>query len=301
MQNSQTSNRTRRISLFPDTWFRGLLALLVVMSLASAPAAAQDLINGGALSGEIAPAQDVDLYKFSANAGETVTIRVAEDNDTPMSLQAEILSPFGALVVSETGSFVAAIQFVAATKGTYTLRVSDSNKFGFGTSKYMVHFALAPGANEHGLLINGGQVTESISVGDIDSFTFQVNANQTVFLRVADSGFASLAPRIAVYAPFGQLVDSETAGSVAAVEFTATATGTYTLVVTDGTLQEEGFGTYVVHFAKSQGANEHGALSNVGSTSETIDRGDIDSFTFEAQVFETIILRLVDPVSGTPW
>jgi hypothetical protein len=201
-----------------------------------------------------------------------------------------IYGPGGSLVKDVWGYDVAGSDFAAPATGTYNVVAADY--YGTSGGRFELHFARAPGANEAGLLTNGGVATGTLTKGDIDSYTFVANVGDGIQLRVADVNATALVPRVWVYGPTGALVETFWGYDVAAYLFAAPAEGTYTVVVTDyyGT----GTGNYEVHFTRAPGANEEGALVNGGLRSGVLTLGDLDSYTFDASVGESLQLRFAD-------
>ncbi|MCG8671154.1 MAG: hypothetical protein MI867_17240, partial [Pseudomonadales bacterium] len=64
----------------------------------------------------------------------------------------------------------------------------------FATGNYQIHYVNMPGANEHGGLTNSGTASESLSPGDLDSFTFEASSG--------DSGSFSIAGTVNAYLYF---------------------------------------------------------------------------------------------------
>lgn len=112
-----------------------------------------------------------------------------------------------------------------------------------------------------GALNNGGNHSDAISAaGQQDTWTFAVTAGDHVFLRASQtSGGTAFAPRIRVFDAAQNLVgraagaDSSSASS-ARLDYIATATGTFTLVV-DSNLAG-GTGNYRVDFLRQPGADD---------------------------------------------
>ena len=149
------------------------------------------------MPGEISMPGEIDEFSFTASAGETIYIRVADTETTEFVDIA--FDPFVALIgpsgnvsasggSSTTGGLVAGISLALVEDGTYSVRVSDDGAFdGANTGSYNIYFAKAPGADDDGVLPNGGSLSGRIDRGDIDSYVFVADAGETVYLRVADT------------------------------------------------------------------------------------------------------------------
>ena len=247
------------------------------------------LVNGSSVPGSIALG-DLDSFTISINAGEGYQLRVADTTITSLTPQMWLYNPAGTLVTTAWGTNVASLAGSAALTGTYTIVIADRNNS--GTGPYDVHYTRVPGANEGGALVNGSSVPGSIALGDLDSFTFNINAGEGYQLRVVDTTITSLTPQMWLYNPAGTLVTTAWGTNVASLAGSAALTGTYTIVIADR--NNSGTGPYDVHYTRVPGANEGGALVNGGSVFGTIDLGDLDSFTFTINAGEGYQLRMAD-------
>jgi hypothetical protein len=269
---------------------RILAASLVLPWLGSSTAAAQSLVNGGVVSGTISsPTQTVSYTFVAGAAGQHGQIQLVDVNLTALYPKVEVYGPLG-LVDSDSGETVASVAFQVLNPGTHTVEVSD--KSASATGAYDVHFTLAPGANEGGLLPNGGEVTGFIDLGDLDSFTFDASTGATIQLQVADTLFGALVPIVRIYGPSGALVASDWGTTVASIVYQAGADGEHTVVVSDKGFTE--LGIYDLYFTHAPGAKEGGALVNGASLSGTIDLGDLDSFELPVLAGEQLELEMVE-------
>jgi lysophospholipase L1-like esterase len=273
------------------------LRLLLCLSLSS-PAALADLPNGGIVSAAIAVPGEVDVYTFAANAGDGIQARAGETGEGLFAPRIVVRGPDGSEVVADTGTGAAGVQFQAAQGGSYTLTVADGTSGGQQTGSYDLHFVRAPGAAEGGTLANGGMVADTIDRGDLDSFRFFASAGQGVQLRVGDAGDGLFAPRLTLYGPDGSEVAASTGTGAAAVWHQAAASGSYTVVVADGTSGLAQAGDYELHFVRAPGAAEGGSLANGGMVSGDITVGDLDSYAFTASAGDSVQLRVGDTGDG---
>lgn len=86
-------------------------------------------------------------------------------------------------------------------------------------------------------LTNSVELLDSIGIGGSDTHTFSIAAQGTVIVSVGETGTFAAEPRVEVFRPSGTSIaiggSSSSSGSAAAVQFTATETGAYTIVVSD--------------------------------------------------------------------
>lgn len=206
------------------------------------------LVNDGVVSGRITPG-DLDTFTFQASAGEAVHVQVVETEEGRSGPKIWLYNPDGTLlplVYDSSGSSL--IDVVAANchstssvckltqTGAYRLVVEDrgiSDEIG-----YRIHFARVRQANEHGALADDGSVDGELTLGDIDTFTFQAAAGGSLYLRVGNETAPYFNPKIWLYGPNGVLVFSGSARGAIDVDCYPTSsscrleqTGIYRLVV----------------------------------------------------------------------
>ncbi|ALS98091.1 PKD domain-containing protein [Lacimicrobium alkaliphilum] len=256
------------------------------------------LINGGFVQ-ETIELGDIDTWSFEAGIGEFVQLSTADINQTNLSAYLVVYAPDGSYVTHGQGNTVSKASFTAVQTGTYTVLVMD-NRSGTvddtGTGDYRLYLAIPPVA-EHGSLINGGFVQETIELGDIDTWSFEAGIGEFVQLSTANINQTNLSAYLVVYAPDGSYVTHGQGNTVSKASFTAVQTGTYTVLVMDnrsGTVDDTGTGDYQLYLVRVPGANEHGQIDGVGSLEEYIDLGDLDTFTFSGEAGDIINISVTD-------
>src|SRR5664280_1780415 len=249
------------------------------------------LTNGGNFAGTI-DLGDLDMWTFTANAGDTINLRLGSS----LNAKLQLYGPNGALLGLAQDSPDNLIAYTATNSGTFTVLVSS---FGLGgTGTYVLHLAqipeafIVPAGDEGGALTNGGNFVGTIDLGDLDMWTFTANTGDTINLRLG----SSLNAKLQLYGPNGALLGLAQDSPDNLIAYTATNSGTFTVLVSSFGLG--GTGTYVLHLAQIPEAfivpagDEGGALTNGGNFVGTIDLGDLDMWTFTANTGDTINLRL---------
>ena len=251
------------------------------------------LPNGGVVSGLI-DLGDLDSYSFTAQAGETIFLRVADPEATSLFPNIELLDPSGEHVVgSEVARpLVGTLSRSLDQSGTYTVIVNDESTGEDATGSYDLYFAKAPGANDDGRLLNGGLVSDTIELGDIDSYTFVANAGEVAYLRVADTGVTEFLPTVILLDPTGEQIRSNSNTLVGDIRQSLSMSGTYTVLIVAG--DTDATGTYDLYFAKPPGASDDGCIADGQSIDRFIDLGDIDSYTFRADAGTSFTVTVTD-------
>ncbi|HXJ56814.1 MAG TPA: hypothetical protein VNU68_09130, partial [Verrucomicrobiae bacterium] len=260
---------------------------------------------------------DLDLWSFTANAGESFVVRAGETNSGSSFAPAlRLFSPDGVFLdVSATASG-AEVSFRATNSGTFLVVVGDGNNGFVGSGSYRLTLAktgspveVSPG-DQGGPLTNGIMHTGSIEVGDLDVWTLTANAGENLIVRVGEVVAGSaLAPWVRLFDPNGVLLSEQASPIAAEASFRATNSGTFLVVVGDGNNGLRGTGSYRLTLARTGAAiavsagDESGLLSP-GVRDGTIDLGDLDIYSFTACVGDPIALTVTELEAGSsfaPW
>ncbi len=267
-----------------------------------APGANQErraLSPGGVVSDRIDEGE-LDSYTFTAQTGEGIVMRLTDVSAGPLLPAFNVYDPSGAVVARAENTDVAATNFTTQASGTFTVVVYDASNGAAATGPYNLYFTRAPGADKGGALSPGGVVSGQIVEGAIDSYTFSAQAGEGVQLRVTDVSAGPLLPGFIIYDPTGAAVGQAVGEDVAGFNLSAPASGTFTVVVFDGTNGATGTGLYKMYFTLAPGADTGGALSPGSAVSGQIDEGELDSYTFAAQVGDKVTTTVTDTSGSSP-
>ncbi len=275
------------------------LTALSLLALCVNTACASTLINGANQTGIIFTNTVADSYTFSANTGDNINLRLGTGTNFYGEIQ--LYGPGGVLLSAAGGYPVRddLITNLATNSGTYTVLVSSAVTGGSGT--YELHLAqvpeafIVPAGDEGGPMTNGGNYDGTITLGDLDIFTFTANAGDNINLRLGTTNFSG---RLQLYGPGGVLLSAVGGYPVRDDLITnmATNSGTYTVLVSSA--DTGGFGTYELHLAQMPEAfivpdgDQGGPMTNGGNYDGTITLGDLDMYTFTANKGDSINLRL---------
>ncbi len=263
---------------------------------------------------------DLDVWTFSANSGDSITLRMGEMvNGSALTPALWLYGPNGALLDSYgSGGVAAEVFFRATNSGTFTVVAGDYSSFYTGSGTYRLTLAktgdpiVVSAGDEGGPMTNGVMHTGILEVGDLDVWNFTATNGESLTLRMGEIVNGSpLTPALWLYGPNGALLDFYAAGGVAAeVFFRATNSGTFTLVAGDYSSFYTGSGTYRLTLAKTGGpivvspGDEGGPLNGANTYDGTINIGDLDLFYFTACLGDNLVLRMDELVGGsslTPW
>ena len=282
-------------------WWRQSICFPVIFFIVTTyvdRASAATLVNGANQTGIIFTNTVADSYTFAANTGDSINLRLGTTN---FFGELQLYGP-NATLLATVGSYPVKddlIAYTATNIGTFTVLVSSYEPSGTGT--YALHLAqipeafIVPAGDEGGAMTNGGNFTGTITLGDLDMWTFSANMGDSINLRLGTTNFFG---ELQLYGPNGALL--ATVGQYPVnddlIAYTATNTGIFTVLVSDVYGGETG--TYALHLAQMPepfivpAGDEGGAMTNGGNFTGTISLGDLDMWTFTAHTGDAVNLEL---------
>ncbi len=165
--------------------------------------------------------------------------------------------------------------------GTY--RVDIVPRYVGSVDNFTLHYVNGTTANEHGELVSGDMVSESITSNDLDSFTLLAVTGDSIHLSV-DSSQQTL---LYVYKPDGSLLGSSYNGFYVnnlpqGGMYRIVVQGRYAFTADD----------YDMHYVNGTTSNEHGELMSGDMVSGALTSNDLDTFIFSAAIGDSIHLLL---------
>ncbi len=314
-----------------DTSFNGSDLGAYTLEMVRAPATQQadsdgdggTFVSGQTKSGSIQRLGDVDIYTFTANAGDSYELSLGDaDANTPYQPFLTIYGPTGTSIASKSSSAhntsVRLIETAAAT-GTYTAVVQDTSFNGSDLGAYTLEMVRVPATQQAdsdgdgGTLVSGQTKSGSIQrLGDVDIYTFTANAGDSYELSLGDADANTpYQPFLTIYGPTGTQIGSQSSNShntsVRLIE-TAAATGTYTAVVQDTSFNGSDLGAYTLEMVRAPATQQADSDGDGGTfvsgqtKSGSIQRlGDVDIYTFTANAGDSYELSLGDADANTPY
>jgi len=273
------------------------------------------LTNGVMHTGSI-DVGDMDVWSFTANAGDSLVVRMGELVGGSLTPYLRLFGPDGSLLDSGSYATAAEVTARATNSGTFTVIATDLSGAYSGSGTYRLKLGKTGSpivvlpTDEGGPMTNGVMHTGNIDVGDMDVWSFRADAGDSLVVRMGELVSSSLTPYLRLFGPDGSLLDSGSYATAAEVTARATNSGTFTVIATDLSGAYSGSGTYRLTQVRTGNplfvsvGDEGGSFTGANSYDGTLDVGDLDAWTFTAWSGDSISLRVDELVNGsslTPW
>ena len=209
------------------------------------------LTNGAIHTGDIVRG-DVDVWTFTATAGDRIGVHLAEvTGDADFTPWVRLWSPAGASVRDTWSAAAIPIEAVAPVTGVYTVLVATNDSGQDATGTYRLEFVRTPGpytlsaGDDGGALTNGAVHNGTIVRGDVDAWTISAVAGQHIAVIVNQtSELSDFTPWIRVWSPAGGTIGDTWGAAGATLNPVAPVTGTYLVLVASNDSGQDGEGTY---------------------------------------------------------
>ncbi|MFK7975627.1 MAG: hypothetical protein AB8C02_05795 [Halioglobus sp.] len=245
--------------------------------------------SGQSLTGTIATPGGVDSYTFTAAVGESFTVQVAELSGAGFDASIEVRAPGGAYINQSSNGYDV-FTWTPTVAGTYTVEVFDFGS-GVDTGSYRISLFVGNRGVDQGALTSGGTLGGSLSLGDLDSYQFDLNAGESYTLQIAETA-GSLDAVFEVFGPDGSYLNQSSNGYDV---FTGTAVtgGTYSVVVFDFGYSDV-TGSYALSFVKGNGAVDQGTLTSGTTVTASLGLGDLNSYQISLNAGESYTLQIAE-------
>jgi trimeric autotransporter adhesin len=277
------------------------------------------LTNGGIHTGQISQG-DLDVWTFTAAAGERIAVHIGEITDTDdFRPWIRVWAPNGATLGSAFGTDATAqSDLIAPVTGTYLVLVASADSGFDGTGTYRLTLTKTAGpivvsdGDQGGPLTNGAIHTGQIIQGDLDVWTFNATAGQRIGVHIGEiADTDDFRPWIRVWAPNNVNLGSAFGTDATALsDIIAPVTGTYLVLVASADSGFDGTGTYRLTMTKTPGPitvseeDQGGPLTNGALHAGEIVQGDLDVWTFVATAGQRIAVHIgevTDTDDFRPW
>ena len=230
--------------------------------------------SGNSITGAFTETVQLKSYTFDIIQGDSIHFSADSSKQTFLSIYDENDVLLG---TGYNGYYFNSVQ----SGGTY--RVDIVPRYADSVDDFTLHYVNGTTANEHGELVSGDMVSESITSNDLDSFTLLAVTGDSIHLSV-DSSKQTL---LYVYKPDGSLLGSSYNGFYAN---NLPQSGMYHIVVQGRySFMADNFNMHYVNGATS---NEHGELVSGDMVSGALTSNDLDAFILSAETGDSIHLLL---------
>jgi Ca2+-binding RTX toxin-like protein len=261
----------------------------------SADGDAGPVISGKTVSANLA-AGDIDVFTFTASAGQGVLVQMTETASV-LDPDLAVYGPGGGQLASHWGYVGAHVELTAPDTGTYY--VAARTRYADGTGAYGLTVFVAGGSQDAdgdaGPISTAVTRTANLSAGDLDVFTLPVNAGEDLLVSVTETA-TSLEPEVFIYAPDGSLAASKYDSIGVALAHTAGSSGTHFVVVR--TRDASTTGSYGITAVRSLGPQapdgDAGRIYAGQTKSAYVSPGDIDVFSFAAHTGDEITFTVAE-------
>jgi hypothetical protein len=199
---------------------------------------------------------DLDVWTFSANAGDRIGVNVSQLTDNnDFRPWVRLYAPTGVVLANNSGTETALIDGATApVTGTYLVLVGSFDSGFDGTGTYQVTLAKTPGpvtitpGDDGGAITSGVAQAGTITVGDLDVFAINVVAGQSITVNISEtSEINDFRPWIRLWGPNGvSFISSSGLTSASGGPVVAPVTGTYLILVGSFDSGFNGTGTYSI-------------------------------------------------------
>ena len=272
------------------------------------PQSASDDDGGPIESGQTfvgtSPRGDLDVYPFSAAAGDSIVASLGEiggNNGTFPRL--DVYGPDGARLGGEADNFGVDLDLTAPQTGTYYALVRESG--GDASIDYRVSLAVFPSPladdpldADGGPIESGERIVGRVDRGEMDVYTFDAGPGDSIVAAMGEiGGNNGTFVRLDLYGPDGARIGGEGDNFGVDLDFTAPQGGTYSLLARES--GSDASIDYRLSLAVLPGAiadddfdADGGPIDSNRTLAGTIDRGDLDVYHFDASPGDNLVVSL---------
>lgn len=249
---------------------------------------------------------DCDGWTFTAGAGDYIGASFGDADGVTGAITPYLylITPDGDILDSSYGSDGAGVWGTAPEAGTYTLVITDQYQDDAGD--YLVNLVVSgsgltiTSGDQGGTILAGEQKSGSLTLGDLDGWTFSASTGDYIVAAMGDGDGDSgeVTPYLTLVSPSGTVMDYSYGSSGTSVDALATETGVYTLYVYDQYFDDTG--DYTLDLVVSGDTltistdDQGGTLSSATAASGTLVLGDLDGWTFTVSTGQDISIVVTD-------
>ena len=261
-------------------------------------------INSGETFAGTSLRGDLDVYAFSAAAGDSIVASLGEIGGNNATFpRLDVYGPDGARLAGEAANFGVDLDLTAPQTGTYHALVRESG--GDASIDYRVSLAVFPSPladdpldADGGPIESGERVVGRVDRGEMDVFTFDAGPGDSIVAAMGEiGGDNGTFVRLDLYGPDGTRIGGEGDNLGVDLDFTAPQGGTYSLLA-----RESGSDASIDYrlslavlpgdLADDDFDADSGPIDSNRTLAGTIDRGDLDVYRFDASPGDNLVVSL---------
>lgn len=196
---------------------------------------------------------DVDSYVVPAIAGQFLVISVVSAENSTLNPQFIIFAPDGSYQTYKLDLNVTQLFYKALVDGNHTIVVCDGDASREGEGAYRFHFVKPPGFNQSIDVAYGVDFNSTLAKGALHTYVKTLRKGDTLDVGVT-ALVSTLRPMATLYGPSGDRITFNASASAAKLRHIAQADGKYTLVVSDDSPHNTGYGPYTIRISNSNPA-----------------------------------------------
>ncbi|MEW5870510.1 MAG: PPC domain-containing protein [Chloroflexota bacterium] len=254
---------------------------------------------GETIQCSILSAGEIDIYTFTANAGDKVLVRMSKPSGGALVLGTRIYSSGGTKLCEAYNSVPAEIaSCTLPSAGTYSIQAMDM--LGTHTGNYYLYLQRLnnPGST---VPIAFGQTLmgSMISPAQMDTYTFTANAGDKVLVRMSKFLEEDIVLETRVYSPDGtKLCQAYNAVPAEIASCTLPSAGTYTILATD--LLGNRLGDYSLYLQRLNNPGSPAPIAfGQALVGAMISPAQMDTYTFTANAGDKVLVRMNKPSGGS--
>ena len=247
---------------------------------------------GNNIFGNINLASEAETYTFSANAGDSILIKMGRITGTNFEQEIRLYSPTGNILERDWDTSNAAEIYQALPQsGLYTILACEYSGVDIGSYNLYIQRINNPGNAESFDL--GNTTTASIALsGEADTYTFFAYAGEAVLIRMGEVSGTFFDPDVILYSPTGAELARYGHFSKAELSYTLPLDGIYTVLALDQ--QGLDVGTYSLSIQIVNNPGNAVPITFGTTIFGTINLpSEFDTFTFYANAGDVVLITMM--------
>ena len=261
-----------------------------------------DISSGTTYDASLTPG-DIDTYTISANAGDDLLFTIDENPSSSSYFYVTLHGPDGEWIATEYASSGYRLDtYDLPETGRYTFIVREY--YGQYEGDYSFTAVVADGIpDDSTVYIESGEHTfGTLGAGDIDTYTISANAGDDLLFTIDETTSTSAYVMVNLHGPNGELLAAEWASTGYRVDFyNVPTTGNYTYIIRDYYGQYDAEYALTAVVANGVADTDNVVLTSGQTIQDTLDAGDIDTFTINASAGDDIFFTIDETTSSSAY